>query len=113
MQKELEIKTFPTRQEILEKINKIIEEDYCEAWGTYNPINEENLLADSLMDSFAYSMFWLNIQQPYNLRIKRKYKSTDEYTEDQYNKDMINWINRLDYKTYKVKHLINRIIRCM
>lgn len=40
MQKELEIKTFPTRQEILEKINKIIEEDYCEAWGTYNPINE-------------------------------------------------------------------------
>ena len=101
------------REKILETINKIIEEDYCDAWGTYKPINEDNLLSDSNMDSFSYSMFWLNIQEPYNLRIKRKYKTIEEYPDGQYNKDMINWINRLDYKTYKVKHLINRIIRCM
>ena len=101
------------REEILKTINKIIEEDYDDTYYPYEPLNENNLLSDSNMDSFSYLVFWLNIEQPYNLRIKRKYKSIDDYTEEQYNKDMINWINRLDYKTYKIKYLINRIEKCM
>ena len=106
MQKELEIKTFPTRQEILEKINKIIEEDYCEAWGTYNPINEENLLTDSLMDSFAYAMFWMNISQDYKI-----VKETGNEEID--NKASIDYVNWIDYKVYTVKDLIDRIEKCM
>lgn len=101
------------REDVLDYINKVIEEDYDDTYYPYEPLSEENLLTDSLMDSFSYAMFWLNVQESYNLRIKRKYKSMEEYPDEQYNKDMINWISKLDYKTYKVKHLINRIERCM
>ena len=106
-------KTKPTREDILATINKIIEEDYDDTYYPYEPLTEDNLLLDSNMDSFSYTMFWLNVQEPYNLRVKRKYKSIEEYPDEQYSKDMISWINKLDYKTYKVKHLINRIEKCM
>ena len=105
-------KIKPTREEILETINKIIKEDFPCNWE-FKEVAENDLLIDSNMDSFGYVIFWLNLKEPYNLRVKRKYKSIEEYPNEQYNKDMINWINRLDYKTYKVKHLINRIMRCM
>ena len=104
-------KTEPTREEILKTINKIIKEDFPCNWE-FKEIAENDLLSDSNMDSFGYAMFWLNVQQNYNLRIKRKYKNEDEYTEKEYNQDIIKYVNRLDYKTYKVKHLINRIVRC-
>lgn len=95
------------REEILSFINKIIKIEHGQE------IQEDDLLEKSQIDSFAYAIFWLEIQDKYILKIKRKYKNEDEYSQTEYNKDVLNYINGIDYSTYKVKYLINRIIRCM
>ena len=49
------------RKEILEFINKIIEEEHG------NSVTEDSLLTDSEIDSFGYAMFWLSINQNYGI----------------------------------------------
>ena len=98
-------KTKPTREEILETINKIIKEDFPCNWE-FKEVAENDLLSDSNMDSFGYAMFWMNISQDYKI-----VKETGN--EDIDNKARIDYINWIDYKVYTVKDLIDRIEECM
>ncbi len=95
-----------SREEILEHINKIIKEDYDDTYYPYEPLSEEDLLTDSLMDSFSYTMFWMNISQDYKI-----VKETGNEEID--NKASIDYVNWIDYKVYTVKDLIDRIEKCM
>lgn len=100
-----------TRKEILTKINNIIKEDFpCNL--EYYEVGEDNLLTDSNMDSYTCVMFWLEVQHEFNLTPRRKL-SPKEYSDEDYSKWVIEYTNKINYKTYKVKHLINRIVRCM
>ena len=99
-------KIKPTREEILEYINKIIKEDYDDTYYPYEPLSEEDLLSDSNMDSFGYAMFWMNISQDYKI-----VKETGNEEID--NKASIDYVNWIDYKVYTVKDLIDRIEKCM
>lgn len=95
------------RSDILNKINEIIKEDFpCNL--EYKEIKEDNLLSESNMDSFGYSIFWLNIADEYNILDD---KSITDETEK--NKIIIEYVNNIDYKNYKVKDLIDRILECM
>ena len=101
-------KIKPTREEILATINKIIEEDYDDTYNPYEPINESNLLTDSEMDSFAYAIFWLSIST--------KYKIIPDYSnslEKEKSETLTDYINKINYKTYTVKDLIDRIEQCI
>lgn len=95
------------RNDILKRINEIIKEDFPCNWD-YKEIKEENLLSDSNMDSFGYSIFWLNIADEYNIL-----SNPSTLSETDKNKEIIEYVNHIDYKTYKVKDLIDRIIECM
>ena len=97
-------KTKPTREEILETINKIIKEDFPCNWE-FKEIAENDLLSDSNMDSFGYAMFWMNISQDYKIV---KETGNDEID----NKARIDYINWIDYKVYTVRDLIDRIEKC-
>lgn len=96
------------REDILLAINKIIEEDYDDTYYPYEPLKEENLLTDSLMDSFSYTMFWLGISAKYSIILK-----DDNLSEDDKNKKGIEYVNWIDYKVYTIKDLIDRIEKCM
>ena len=98
-------KIKPTREEILETINKIIKEDFPCNWE-FKEVAENDLLSDSNMDSFGYAMFWMNISQDYKI-----VKETGN--EDIDNKARIDYVNWIDYKVYTVKDLIDRIEECM
>ena len=74
------------RKEILEFINKIIEEEHG------NPVTEDSLLTDSEIDSFGYAMFWLSVNQKYGIE---EIKGID---------------NGIDYKTLLVSDVITYVI---
>ena len=74
------------RKEILEFINKIIEEEHG------NSLTEDNLLTDSEIDSFGYAMFWLSINQNYKIE---EIKGID---------------NGIDYKALLVSDVVSYII---
>ena len=74
------------RKEILEFINKIIEEEHG------NLITEDSLLTDSEIDSFGYAMFWLSINQNYGIE---EIKGID---------------NGIDYNTLLVSDVITYVI---
>ena len=74
------------RQEILEFINKIIEEEHGKT------VTEDNLLTDSEIDSFGYAVFWLEINSNYQLE---EIKGLD---------------SGIDYETLTVKNIIDYII---
>ena len=74
------------RKEIIEFINKIIEEEHG------NSLTEDSLLTDSEIDSFGYAMFWLSINQNYGIE---EIKGID---------------NGIDYKTLLVSDVINYVI---
>ena len=97
-----------SREEILEHINKIIKEDYDDTYYPYEPLSEEDLLTDSLMDSFSYTMFWLNISVKYSIVPK-----DDGLSDKEKEKMAIDYVNWIDYKVYTVKDLIDRIEKCM
>lgn len=74
------------RQEILEFINKVIEEEHG------NPVTEHSLLIDSEIDSFGYAVFWLGIYHEYNIE---EIKGIDA---------------GIDYSTLTVKNVIDYVI---
>ena len=74
------------RKEVLEFINKIIEDEHG------NSITEDSLLTDSEIDSFGYAMFWLSINQKYGIE---EIKGID---------------NGIDYNTLLVSDVITYVI---
>ena len=74
------------RKEVLEFINKIIEEEHG------NSLTEDNLLTYSEIDSFGYAMFWLSINQKYGIE---EIKGID---------------NGIDYNTLLVSDVITYVI---
>ncbi|WP_418179770.1 hypothetical protein ACNSOO_04710 [Aliarcobacter lanthieri] len=89
-----------SRKGILEKINKILIEEHGKE------LREDDLLIKSDIDSFGYAIFWLEIQNSYKL-------FKDEVSEDEDRKRNIDFVNGIDYSTYKVKDLIDRIEQCL
>lgn len=74
------------RQEILEFINKIIEEEHG------NPVTEDSLLTDSEIDSFGYAVFWLELNNNYKIE---EIKGLDE---------------GIDYTTLKVGQVVDYVV---
>ena len=62
------------RQEILEFINKIIEEEHG------NPVTEDSLLTDSEIDSFGYAVFWLELNSNYKIEEMKGLDEGIDYT---------------------------------
>lgn len=63
-----------SRQEILEFINKIIEEEHG------NPVSEDSLLTDSEIDSFGYAVFWLELNSNYKIKEIKGFDEGIDYT---------------------------------
>ncbi|WP_151946609.1 hypothetical protein [Aliarcobacter butzleri] len=77
-----------SRKEILAYINKILVEEHA------NPLDENDLLISSELDSFGYCELFITISAENNDCCENKY------------------VDSIDFKTYKVKDLIDRIIKC-
>lgn len=77
-----------TREELLNEINKILVEENAKA------IKEDDLLISSELDSFGYCVLFITISAEHN-----------DCCENEY-------VNSIDFKTYKAKDLIDRIIQC-
>ncbi len=75
-----------SRKEILSEINKILIEEHA------NPLKEDDLLISSELDSFGYCVLFIGISAKYN-----------DCCENEY-------VYNIDFKTYKAKDLINRIL---
>jgi len=89
------------RKEILEFINQLITEEHGLS------LKEDNLLEDSNLDSFGYFIFWTSLVEEYKI-FKDDLQSLEEN-----NKRFIKFTSSIDYKTYKVKDLISRIVKCL
>lgn len=76
------------REELLNEINKILVEENAKA------IKEDDLLISSELDSFGYAILFITISDRYNDCCMNEY------------------VNSIDFKTYKAKDLIDRIIQC-
>lgn len=89
------------RRTILDKINKIIiSEDGVE-------LSENDLLISSQMDSFSYTLFWFSFLAEYKIF---KEDLEDERAED---KRLNDFLNGIDYESYRVKDLIDRVEECL
>ena len=71
------------RQEILEFINNIIEEEHG------NRLTEEQMLIESELDSFGYAVLWTSAE--YSIGVK--------FTAEE--------LNKVDHKTLTVKDMID------
>lgn len=74
------------RKEYLDFINDVLVTENAKA------IAEDNLLTDSELDSFGYAVLFITLEADLNLNCFEK-----EY------------LNSIDYKTYTMKDLLNRI----
>jgi len=62
------------RQEILEFINKVIEEEH----GT--KVAEDQLLIDCGIDSFGYAILWTSVEAEYECNLSKEVMSTVDYS---------------------------------
>ncbi len=74
------------RKEYFNFINKVLVTENAKA------IEEDNLLTDSELDSFGYAVLFITLEADLNLNCFEK-----EY------------LNSIDYKTYTMKDLLDRI----
>ena len=74
------------RNEYFDFINKVLVTENAKA------IKEDNLLTDSELDSFGYAVLFITLEADLNLNCFEK-----EY------------LNSIDYKTYTMKDLLDRI----
>ena len=74
------------RNEYFDFINKVLVTENAKA------IKEDNLLTDSELDSFGYAVLFITLEADLNLNCVEK-----EY------------LNSIDYKTYTMKDLLDRI----
>jgi len=77
-----------SRKEILSEINKILIEEHA------NPLKEDDLLISSELDSFGYAILFLTISSENNNCCENDY------------------VNSIDFNSYKAKDLIDRILEC-
>lgn len=77
-----------SRDELLKEINKILIEENAKA------IAEDDLLISSELDSFGYAVLFITISDKHNDCCMNEY------------------VESIDFKTYKAKDLIDRIIQC-
>lgn len=77
-----------SRKEILSEINKILIEEHA------NPLKEDDLLISSELDSFGYAILFLTISSENNNCCEN------------------NYVNSIDFNSYKAKDLIDRILEC-
>ena len=77
-----------SRDELLKEINKILIEENAK------PIAEDDLLISSELDSFGYAVLFITISDKHNDCCMNEY------------------VESIDFKTYKAKDLIDRIIQC-
>lgn len=77
-----------TREELLNEINKILVEENAKA------IKEDDLLISSELDSFGYAVLFITISDRYNDCCMNEY------------------VNSIDFNSYKAKDLIDRILEC-
>ena len=73
------------RQEILEFINKVIEEEHG------NVVEEDQLLIDCGIDSFGYALLWASIEGEFKQDLGKKIMSSVDYSVFTV-KDMIDMI---------------------
>lgn len=78
-----------TRIEYFDFINKVLVTENAKA------IKEDELLKDSNLDSFGYAILFITLQEDLNLNCFEK-----EY------------LNSIDYETFKMKDLLDRIQQC-
>ncbi|QDF28991.1 hypothetical protein [Halarcobacter anaerophilus] len=71
--------------EIIETINRILVEENAKPLK-----NENDLLIDSELDSFGYAILWIELNEEYKCF-------------------PVEYVNEIDYETYKLKDLIERI----
>ena len=81
------------RKEILDIINKVLSDEQDTI-----PIDEENFLYESNLDSLGYAIFWIGL----NTELISKYKLSSPLLIPEY-------IDSLDMMTYKVSDLITAI----
>lgn len=77
------------RAELKDFINKILVTENAKA------IEESNLLTDSGLDSFGYAILFITLEEDLNFNC--------------FNKEYLNSIN---YETFKLKDLLDRIQQC-
>lgn len=73
------------RQEILEFINSIIEEEHG------NKVTEEQLLVECGIDSFGYAILWTSISAKYDISFSKEES------------------NGIDYKVFTVTNMLDMI----
>lgn len=61
------------RQEILEFINRVIEEEHG------NAVEEAQLLVDCGIDSFGYAILWTSLEAEYGCNLSKEVMSTVDY----------------------------------
>ena len=81
------------RKEILDIINKVLSDEQDTI-----PIDEENFLYESNLDSLGYAIFWIGL----NAELISKYKLSSPLLTTEY-------VDSLDMMTYKVSDLITAI----
>lgn len=78
-----------TRIEYFDFINKVLVTENAKA------IKEDELLKDSNLDSFGYAILFITLQEDLNINCFEK-----EY------------LNSINYETFKMKDLLDRIQQC-
>ena len=73
------------RQDILEFINTVIEEEHG------NAVTEEQLLTECGIDSFGYAILWTSIEAKYGVGFSKEES------------------NNIDYKTLTVRNMLDMI----
>ena len=81
------------RKEILDIINKMLSDEQDTI-----PVDEENFLYESNLDSLGYAIFWIGL----NTELISKYKLSSPLLVPEY-------VDSLDMMTYKVSDLITAI----
>ena len=81
------------RKEILDIINKVLSDEQ-----DVIPVDEENFLYESNLDSLGYAIFWIAL----NTELVSKYKLSSPLLTTEY-------VDSLDMMTYKVSDLITVI----
>ena len=76
-----------TEQSIIDNLNDFIEEE------NGLPIGIDSFLTDSDMDSFAYAVFWFKVEDEYPCITKEYY-------------------DKINYITYEVRELVEKINEC-
>lgn len=76
---------YKTRQELLESLNRLIEEEHGKE------VSENVLLTDCEVDSLGYYLLWLGMEEVCGTPFGKEY------------------INSIDYSNYKVSDMLDKI----